>query len=195
MNVSIFHFASGLLFIHSTAPLINNHSHTQAHNQVNQIANQAQTQAIQDNQSMDKIWNDIINAYIAADSTNATHRIETVNKKLIIFGFLHITSNAHSERYHLPIPTHNQANQIDNQAHKYIIESTSNKEDILNAIIKPYIAVTSTNATNKTINVSILLFILGFLSIAEIAQATSTHSQTHAHNQANQIANQDHIEA
>jgi hypothetical protein len=64
----------------------------------------------------------------------------------------------------------------------------------LKAIIKPYIAVTSTNATNNTINVIILPLIDGFSSIAVNAHAISFHSHIHAHNQANHIANHAQIE-
>jgi hypothetical protein len=64
----------------------------------------------------------------------------------------------------------------------------------LNATIKPYIAVTSTKATNNTINVIILPLIAGFLSIAVNAQAINCHSQIQAPNQANHIANHAHID-
>jgi len=61
-------------------------------------------------------------------------------------------------------------------------------------MIKPYIATTSTNATNKTIKLIIFHFISGLLSIASKAHDITNHSQIQAHIQANQIANQAQIE-
>jgi hypothetical protein len=110
-----------------------------------------------------------------------------VRKKLIIFGFLPITSKASSDRYHLPIATQIQAIPIARPAHKCATDSVSNPI-ILNAIIRPYIAVTSTSATKSTINVIIFHLISGFLSIAPRAQAISTPSHQPAHNQAAQMA-------
>jgi len=60
---------------------------------------------------------------------------------------------------------------------------------ILNDITNQYIAADSTNAMNNTINVISFDFICGLVHIAQIAPLTNIHSHTHAHNQANQIAN------
>jgi len=195
INAIILPFVSGDLLIASIAHFISNHSPTQAHNHANQIANHAHIAAATAHEK-ESIWNATINAYIAADSINATHSIEIVKKNEIILGFFHITSSDFSDIYHLPIATHTHANQIANHAHIAILGSTSaHNSTTLNAIIKPYIAVTSTKATNNTINVIILPFISGFLSIAFNAQAINCHSPTHAHNPANQIANHAQIAA
>jgi hypothetical protein len=179
---------SGDLFIESIAPFISNHSPTQAPRPANQIAKPAPIAAALA-QSNAKIWNATINAYIAADSINATQRIDTVRKKEIILGFCPITSRDFSDIYHLQIATHNQANQIANHAPIASIGfNAAPSPIILNAIIKPYIAVTSTSATNNTINVIILPLIEGFLSIAHNAQAISCPSQIQAPIPVNQIA-------
>ncbi|NCO31670.1 hypothetical protein GW891_02420 [bacterium] len=65
----------------------------------------------------------------------------------------------------------------------------------MKAINNQYIATTSTNATNNTINAKVFHFSSGFTFIQLIAHFISKPSQIQAHNQANQIANQAQTEA
>jgi hypothetical protein len=65
----------------------------------------------------------------------------------------------------------------------------------LKAIINQYIATTSINATNNTMNAIILPLVSGDLLIESIAPLISNHSPTPAPKPVNQIANQAHTAA
>ncbi|MEA3387541.1 MAG: hypothetical protein U9Q66_04120 [Patescibacteria group bacterium] len=80
MNAIYLPFNSGFKFIASIAHLISNHSQIHTHKPVNQIAHHAAIAAIPVNSAAPNIWKATIKPYIAADSTNATHNIETVMK-------------------------------------------------------------------------------------------------------------------
>jgi hypothetical protein len=92
-------------------------SHTHAHKAAKPIDNHAHNQTTQIIASLEIIVKATTKPYIAADSTNAIHKIVTVKKNIDKLGLLPITIIDFLDIIHSPIPTHNQANQIANHAH------------------------------------------------------------------------------
>jgi len=193
INARIFPFISGALFIADIAHLISipSQSHTPSH--VKPIARPAPSDAARVSHVAHRILNEIINAYIAADSTKAVHSIETVRKSFIILGLRPITISDFSDKNHLQIATHTQARPIARPAPKWATFSTS-PPIIFIATINPYIAVTSTKATNNTIYVIIFALISGFLFIAVNAHEMSKPSHQPAQSHVKPIANHAHID-
>ena len=189
MNVISFDLTFGLSDIAVIAQATNLPSQYQAQNQVNQIANHAQTAAHKLIASVHNILNTTINPYIAADSTNAIPKTVKVRKYQPNLSCLTIASNDLVESNHSQILTQNHANQIANHAQILAHKLNHSVPNILKETIKPYIAADSTNAIHNIVTVNRYQIAFSFFAIISSDFSATNHSQILIHNQVNQIAN------